>query len=222
MSIAVFKPGTLIEVIGNVASGKTTFAKKLAELSNLKDVDVDLFWKNPFMELCAKDPERWSFAQELNFIYNRYTQIKPVKERLKNEALVLDHGFHVQFYMYSKNRLRQGTVTQAEWDFLETMQNHFMENAPEPQITLHLQEPVEELTRRMDLRGRPFEKHYQDEYLPQLQVGIDEYLDHIIEENRRETIITYSASQQKLETRGKEQPELNKLLKKASEEINRD
>lgn len=218
MSKLFFPKGTLIEVVGNVASGKTTLAKLLPTLTNLSYQDTDLFEENPFMLPSVKNPKRWVFTEELYFIYLRAKKIPEVNKLLKRKALVLDQGFHMPLYMYTDNRLRQKQMTYDEWRFIHELFNILYSNAPKPQIVIYLEGPIKELERRMNKRGRDgyraHEKMYTNSYLRRLDIGLKEYIESAkLKKSGCKTLITYNFEKQTFETWGKPQNDLIGILR---------
>ncbi len=216
MGKILFPQKTVVEVVGNVASGKTTLSKKLPQFSNLTYQDTDLFENNPFMIPSVTDPKRWVFTEELYFYYLRSKKIPEVLSALKKTPLVLDQGFHMPSYMYTDNRLRQNQMTRDEWEFMRELFNHLTHKAPIPQIVIYLDVPVFELSRRMDIRGREkereHEKLYTNTYLKQLNVGLLEYVEGMKKNKRNKTVITFDHKSHSFKTFGEPQKELIDIL----------
>lgn len=216
MGKILFPPKTVVEVVGNVASGKTTLSKKLPRLSNLKYQDTDLFENNPFMIPSVTDPKRWVFTEELYFYYLRSKKIPQVLAALKKSPLVLDQGFHMPSFMYTDNRLRQNQMTRDEWEFMRELFKHLTINAPIPQIVIFLDVPVTELSKRMDVRGREkereHEKLYTNAYLEQLNVGLLEYVERMKKNGKNKSVITFDYKKRSFTTSGKPQKEIIDIL----------
>jgi len=211
-----FPKKTVIEVIGNVASGKTTLTRKLPKVCNLKYTDIDLFEANPFLELAEKLPNRWVFTSELYFDLLRSKQIPKVLKELSKSPLILDQGFHMPFYMYKENRHRQKNMTDLEWDFTELLHEKLLSSAPVAQIIIFLNIPLDTLITRMNKRGkkglRKHEKLYTRRYLEQLQIGLEKYV-HIMKKDKRcKTIITYDHTTNSINTFGEGQHKLVAIL----------
>ena len=210
-----FSDNTLVEVIGNVASGKTTLAKKLPEYTNLAYADIDLFEENPFMVPSVEDPTRWVFTEEVYFDFLRSKQIPKVLEELKHTPLVLDQGFHMPFYMYTINRYKQKHMTEKEWEFAQKLHSHLLEGAPVASTAVFLDVPVDVLLQRMNARGRKdereHEKLYTREYLTQLEVGLREYVKTYIDANKM--VITYNQHENSFTSYGNPHNEFVDLLR---------
>lgn len=217
MGKLIFPSQTLVEVVGNVASGKTTLSKKLPQLTNLSYQDTDLFENNPFLIPSVTDPKRWVFIEELYFYYLRSKKIPEVVKALKKSPLVLDQGFHMPSYMYTDNRLRQKQMTRDEWIFLRELFGHLTKDAPIPDIVIFLDIPTTILSKRMDVRGREkereHEKLYTDEYLSQLNIGLIEYIETMKKNKNCKSVIIFNYNKKSFKTVGEPQKELIDILK---------
>jgi deoxyadenosine/deoxycytidine kinase len=209
-----FPEGTLLEVVGNVASGKTTLAKKLPKVTNLKYQDTDLFENNPFLIPSVENPKRWVFTEELYFYFLRSKRIPEVVSSLKKNPIILDQGFHMPSYMYTNNRLKQGHMTKEEWNFINGLFEVLTKEAPVPNAIIFLDVPIQELTRRMNGRGRKgkreHEKLYTGEYLKQLNIGLLEYISQMKKEGK--SILTYDYKKNEIRAEGKKIPGLEKII----------
>lgn len=165
----------LITILGNVASGKTTASQMLAGKLNAQLIDADLFEENPFLQMYAKDRPRWSFATELYFTRARMKKLTDIKNLLKSTSVVVDSGLWMSSWVYARNHLKQGTMNAAEWQFYIELCDDMKKNAyDEEDLIIFLQASSEVLLKRIDVRGRDFEKAYDKQYLLQLNDRLNE------------------------------------------------
>lgn len=61
-----------IVVEGNIGTGKTSLASRLAEDHDAKLV-LERFADNPFLPLFYEQPQRYAFPLELSFLADRYS-----------------------------------------------------------------------------------------------------------------------------------------------------
>lgn len=201
----------IIEVIGIVASGKTTLAKTLAKKQTSIYLDIDLFLKNPFLVENTKNPKRWAFTTGLHFSFNRVQQIPLLVQKLKKKSVILDQGFDMGIYVYSKTRFIQGNMSDREWQFLLELHEYFIKDAPPIQTTIVLQISIPEIMRRIKKRGRPHEKLYTRKYLQQLDTNLREYVSDLVESGKRKTILIVSPNSE-IQTFGQQNQELYTIL----------
>lgn len=210
----LFPVGTIIEIVGNVASGKTTTSRLIPRLSSLTYVDVDIYEKNPFLPHLLKNPERWSFTTELHFTYERSKQLGKIIKMKEFESLVLDSGFDMNFYVYSGNGYVQKFMNEHEWHLLSKIYGEFMHNAPPIFATIFLDVPVKTLMERIWNRGRKHEEDYPRSYVLQLNERIKEYKQEMIALKKRKYVVTYHQLEKRIEFHGKEHPKIKELLEK--------
>lgn len=80
----------LVSVCGLIGSGKSTLVKNLATNDKFTEFQEPVE-TNPFLELYYKDPKRWSYAMQVNLLFERYKQMKEAYLRsLRGETVVID------------------------------------------------------------------------------------------------------------------------------------
>ncbi len=209
---ALFPAGIIIEVIGNVASGKTTATKKTAQLTTFEYIDIDVYTKNPFLPLFVEDPKRWTFTSDLYFSLIRSQQIPLMLKRMTFAPLILDSSLDMGMYVYSKSCFLQGKMTQDEWIFLQKSHKTLMQKEPPVYATIFIDVPIDALMNRIIRRGRAHEQDYTRKYVLQLQERLDEYKQDMIALKTRKVVATYHQLEKKLQFHGKEDKKLEKLF----------
>ncbi len=180
-----FKKHHHLVVLGNIASGKTTASMLLAKEVKASLIDADLFEENPFLQMYANDRPRWSFATELYFTRSRLKKLANVKNILKKSSVVVDSGLWMSTWIYARNHLKQGTMTAAEWQFYLDLTYDIKKNTYDDEdLVIFLKAPTSLLLKRIDVRGREFEKAYDKEYLLQLGDRLDELAEKLSSEQK--------------------------------------
>lgn len=208
----LFPAGFTLEVVGNVASGKTTLSKHLGKVSNFLYADLEIYTKNPFLPLYVNDPKRWAFQTGIQFSYERAKQINAVQKQREWDPVVLDQGFDMGIFVYSKTSFMKEEMIEAEWNLLQKMHEQLMKNAPEIDATVFLHVPVKTLMERMEIRGREHERYYSLGYVEQLQQMVDAYKQDMVALKKRKVIATYHQLTGLLEFHGKMDPKIAKLF----------
>ena len=192
-----------LTVVGNIASGKTTACRILAESLNASLLDADTFEGNPFLPSYVADRQRWAFATELYFMNARIKKLANLKRLLKKGPVIVDSGLYMSHHVYVKNHFVQGTMTASEWDFFQELVTDMQKGRYANNSTiLLLQCPVAVLFKRIAKRGRGFEKEYDATYLQQLEDRLSE-LQETLEKTRKKLLIFDSAKYDIQEENGK-------------------
>lgn len=151
---------------GNIGSGKTTLAQKIAEETNAKLV-LEQFADNPFLPKFYEDQDRYSFPLELSFLADRYHQIK-------KEVLNLDlfHPFLVADYYFAKSSIfAQNTLKPDEYHLFRQLFDIIFESMPLPDLYVYLHSDTNKLLKNIKTRGRDYEKNISADYLEEIKSG---------------------------------------------------
>lgn len=210
--VPLFPAGTIIEVIGNVASGKTTATRKIAQATTFEYIDIDVYAKNPFLPLFVKDPKRWTFTNDLYFSLIRSQQIPVMLKRMTFSPLILDSSLDMGIYVYSKSCYIQGKMTLGEWEFLQKLHKTLLQKEPTVYATIFIDVPINALMDRIARRGRTHEQDYTRKYVTQLQERLDEYKKDMTALKTRKIVATYHQLEKKIEFHGKEDKKISKLF----------
>lgn len=204
--------GQIIEIIGLPGSGKTTLAHHLSKHLDFQYFDIDLYLKNPFLPFVAKNPKKYAFITGLHFSYVRSLKIPLLKQFIKTNSIVLDQGFDMGFYMYTKNHfLGTKIMTREEYDFLELLHLLFMKNAPSITTTVVLDFPVFVLMKRIISRGREHEKFYSPTLMKQWRARLLAYYKDLIRNKKRKSVIKYTYPN-KIKSWGKTDDKIGPML----------
>jgi deoxyadenosine/deoxycytidine kinase len=146
-----------IIVIGNVATGKSTLTNFLVETLPARAVPADELYKtDPFFPLALEDRKRWSFTNDLSFLYERIKIMRALQQSQKEEHLIIDGGL-LMSYVYASSRVESGTMTPDEWKLYEALYEEFTKDLMKPDLVIFLTCPVTISRQRILKRGRKFE-----------------------------------------------------------------
>ena len=157
-----------IAVEGNIGSGKTTLAKKMA-LDYNANLILESFARNPFLPKFYKDPNKYAFPLELFFMAERYQQLNKQNKDLFSEKIISDY-FFVKSQLFAKNNL-----TNDEFSLFNRLFNIMFSSLRKPDIVVYLYANIHRLQLNIKKRGREFEQSITDSYLKDIQ---STYLDY--------------------------------------------
>jgi deoxyadenosine/deoxycytidine kinase len=152
----------LIVVEGPIGVGKTSLARRLAQSMNGQLV-LEQADQNPFLERFYKNPRAAAFQTQLFFLLQRARQLEEVRQQdLFGEVRIAD-------YLLDKDRLfARVTLDDAEYDLYERVYARVAVDAPQPDLVVYLQAPVDVLVDRIAKRGIPYEQQIERSYLEKL------------------------------------------------------
>ena len=151
-----------IVVEGPIGVGKTTLARRLAE-SFGSDLLLEGAEDNPFLERFYQDPRSAALQTQLFFLFQRAQQLKTLRQGDMFQPV------RVADYIMEKDRLfAELTLDKEEFKLYEQVYAHVTLDAPQPDLVVYLQAPIEVLRRRISERGRGYEKNMDADYLQRL------------------------------------------------------
>lgn len=159
-------PYNFIAIEGNIGSGKTTLAKKIADEFSSK-LMLEQFEDNPFLPDFYKTPERFAMHVELSFLAERYTHVKQTFQSLDlfNQLIISD-------YMFQKcSVFAKATLKPDEHDLFLKLYQIIVKVLPSPDLIIYLHSNVEKLQKQIEKRGRSYENAIPNSYLESIDKG---------------------------------------------------
>lgn len=151
-----------IVVEGPIGVGKTSLARRLADSFGcellLEDAD-----SNPFLPRFYQNPRQGALPTQLFFLMQRAQQMQDLRQAdLFNPVRVAD-------FLLEKDRLfAQLTLDKEELRLYEQVYDKLAIHAPQPDLVVYLQAPVDVLRHRIGRRGIGHEQLMEASYLPRL------------------------------------------------------
>jgi len=155
-----------IAVEGPIGVGKTSLAKRLARSFNY-EILLEQSEENPFLERFYHNPRQMALATQLFFLFQRAQQIQDLRQDDMFEPV------RVADFLMEKDRLfARQNLDKDEFSLYEKVFEHLTIDAPQPDLVIYLQAPVEILVERIQKRGIEAEQLIEQLYLEKL---IDAY-----------------------------------------------
>ncbi|MDR3355930.1 MAG: deoxynucleoside kinase [Spirochaetaceae bacterium] len=154
-------PINRIEVCGNIASGKTTFAVACGKMGC--NIILEDFSSVPFLEDFYGNPDEFAFETETAFTLLHYYQLK----KLGSEPGVCD------FSLLDDYAFALTTLTEREFIIYEKMFDYIIAKIGIPQKIIRLDAPIDVLFNRINKRGRRDEHSISTNYLLRIQENMN-------------------------------------------------
>ncbi|MBU5594428.1 deoxynucleoside kinase [Amphibacillus sp. MSJ-3] len=182
---------SVITIAGTVGIGKSTMTHALAKALNfhtsLEKVDT-----NPYLDKFYADFERWSFHLQIYFLAERFKEQKRIFEY--GGGFIQDRSIYEDTGIFAKMHYDNGTMTTEDYNTYRNLFDAMVMTPyfPHPDLLIYLEGSLEEVIKRIKLRGREMEqqtplsyweemhKRYQDwinsfNACPILRINISDY-----------------------------------------------
>ncbi len=178
---ALFSSIQFIAIEGNIGSGKTTLANKIANDYNAKLV-LERFAENPFLPNFYKDQGRYAFPLEMSFLADRYQQYSDdtTQYDLFKNFMVSDYD------IYKSLIFAKITLQKDEYDLYKKIFNFMYKEIQKPKIYIYLYQTTERLLANIKKRGRSYEQDIAPEYLENINTS---YFDFIKSNPQQKSLI---------------------------------
>ena len=164
-------------IVGNIASGKSTLTRLLAqEIPNSVAV-LESFEQNPFLKLNFEEPQRWAFTNAVRYFYDYVRVFHEVTSGHSYAHHFIDAGAPTNRHIYGYHMFEQGLVTPQEYDFYEILCD-LIANAfayPEPDAYIFVEASPEVSFARMQVRMAEQEWQYQRPISLEYLAGLKKY-----------------------------------------------
>ncbi|HEY8936880.1 MAG TPA: deoxynucleoside kinase [Cyclobacteriaceae bacterium] len=162
-----------IAICGNIGSGKTTLAEKLAKhygwVALFESVD-----KNPYLRDFYGDMTRWAFHLQIYFLNSRFKQVNEIRENEK--VTVQDRTIYEDAYIFASNLRKSGFMTERDFESYEDIFNSMVKIVQPPDLMIYLRADIPKLVRQIEKRGREYEYAIRIDYLKNLNEHYENWI----------------------------------------------
>ncbi|MBL8505124.1 deoxynucleoside kinase [Methylobacillus glycogenes] len=160
--MSIFDRFHYIVVEGPIGSGKTTLARKLADMFPV-NLLLENAGANPFLPKFYQDAPRYALPTQMFFLFQRVEHIRDLAQRdMFNQATIAD------FFLEKDQLFAQMNLNDEEYALYRQMYKHVQVQVPTPDLVIYLQSPVETLHERVNQRNIRYEQEIPREYLARL------------------------------------------------------
>ncbi len=162
-----------IAVAGNIGVGKSTLVHLMEERLGWEpfyEAGVD----NPYLADFYTDMPRWAFQSQVFFLTRRLHSHRALLDA--PGVAVQDRSVYEDAQVFARNLYRQGAMGERDYRTYEELYRVLVEFLPPPDLIVYLRASVDTLVRRIEQRGREFEKRISREYLAQLNDLYEEWI----------------------------------------------
>ena len=160
-----------IVIEGNIGVGKTSLSKKLSKDLN-KELIVEGYMENPFLEKYYENPDRYALNVELTFLTDRCRQLSDFNNQMNffNSGLVADYDIF-------KSLVFAGvSLKELDFNLFRKIYYYMTKDLFKSNLIIYLLQSSDQLLNNIKKRGRGFEKQITKNYLDKIN---NAYLTHL-------------------------------------------
>lgn len=167
------KPLKHIAISGNIGSGKTTLAEKLAKHYGWTPLfeSVD---KNPYLKDFYHDMTRWAFHLQIYFLNSRFRQVNDI--RASGKTTIQDRTIYEDAYIFASNLHKSGNITDRDYQSYLDIFNSMIDFVQPPDLLIYLRSDIPKLVRQIQKRGREYEYAMRLDYLKNLNEHYESWI----------------------------------------------
>ena len=162
-------PQPYIAVEGPIGVGKTTLAKRLAELFDYQLLLEDAH-ENPFLDKFYENRRQNALATQLFFLFQRVQKMDDLKQQDMFKPLRI-----ADFRIDKDPIFAEVNLDPDEFELYRKVYGQMTVDAPTPDLVIYLQASVDRLLERIDRRGIASERTISRQYLEELNEVYSEF-----------------------------------------------
>lgn len=140
-----------VVIVGNLASGKTRLTKILCK-KNQYIPYLEEPERRPFQTEFASNLERWSFANQIDFLTFKAQQ--ELEIGYTNSVCVQDGSLDQDMFVFSQHLVNKGILREMEFKLCEQVYKMYRNFLPPPSVIVRTIAPIPILLERRNKRAR--------------------------------------------------------------------
>lgn len=162
-----------IGIAGNIAVGKTTLTQIIADRLGWRSFfeSVD---DNPYLDDFYADMKQWSFHLQIYFLSRRFQTHREMAEG--DRPAVQDRTIYEDVEIFARSLFELGHMAKRDWENYRALFNEMTLYLAKPSLIVYLKASTDTLITRLKKRGRGFEKRVSPEYLHQLNIAYNHWI----------------------------------------------
>ena len=160
-----------IVIEGNIGVGKTSLSKKLSNDLN-KELIIEGFMDNPFLEKYYNNPERYALNVELTFLTDRCRQLN----NFNNQMNFFSSGIIADYDIFKSLVFAGVSLNEIDFNLFRNIFYFMTKDLFKSDLVIYLIQSSDQLLKNISKRGRSFEKTISRNYLDKINTA---YLKHI-------------------------------------------
>lgn len=160
-----------IVIEGNIGVGKTCLSEKLSKDLN-KELILEGYMDNPFLEKYYENPDRYALNVELTFLTDRCRQLSD----FNNQISLFSSGLVSDYDIFKSLVFAGISLKEIEYNLFRKIFTYMTKDLFKSNLIIYLLQSTEQLLENIKKRGRGFEKKIDKKYLGKINQGYLNYL----------------------------------------------
>ncbi len=164
-----------IGVAGNIGVGKSTLTALLSQHLGWEPF-MEGVQDNPYLADFYTDMSRWSFHSQVFFLARRLRHHRQLLDR--PNSVIQDRTVYEDAEIFARNLYEQGSMEARDYDTYCELYQAVISILPPPNLVLYLRASTPTLIKRIQQRGRSYERQITADYLESLNVLYEDWFNH--------------------------------------------
>jgi len=154
-----------VAVAGNIGVGKSTLVTMLCQRLNWQPF-YEPVTENPYLADFYQDMETWAFHSQVFFLSHRLRIHRQLVDH--PTSAIQDRSVYEDAEVFAHNLFRQGLINRRDYQTYRELYQVLTQFLPPPDLVVYLRASVETLMKRIESRGRDYERQINPDYLEKL------------------------------------------------------
>jgi deoxyadenosine/deoxycytidine kinase len=164
-----------IAIAGNIGVGKSTLVDLLAQRLEWAPF-YEPVGDNPYLADFYADMTAWSFQSQIFFLTRRLLAHRQLLDH--PTSAIQDRSVYEDAEIFAHNLYIQGHMAERDYQTYRDLYQVLTRFLPPPDLVIYLRASVDTLQRRIEQRGREYERQIQTEYLQRLNDLYDAWIEN--------------------------------------------
>ena len=147
----------VITIAGTVGIGKSTMTEALATALGFQ-TSFEKVDDNPYLDRFYQDFEKWSFHLQIYFLAERFKEQKRIFNM--GGGFIQDRSIYEDTGIFAKMHMEKGTMDPVDYETYTSLFEAMVMTPyfPHPHLLIYLDGTLDDVTQRIEKRGRTMEK----------------------------------------------------------------
>lgn len=168
-------------VAGNIGVGKTTWTTLLSQRFHWRPY-YEKVVENPYLADFYQDMERWCFHSQIFFLTQRFQAHLEIQRTTM--TCIQDRTIFEDGEVFARNLYLNKVMTEKDYRNYQDLYKTIIDSLRFPDLIIYLRASIWTLISRIRKRGRDYERTISKEYLAQLNLAYEDWIQRYAETNR--------------------------------------